>query len=214
MHEMERTKKQSGFTLGELLASIGILGMLFSLGVPSLVDFQRNSAMTNATNSMISALNLARTEALKRQLPVTLCGSPDPNAAAPVCGPAGDGGFIVFLDDNGNGVFGEPTDGNAVLDPGEIVVHQSQASGEMIELFANGGVYIAYGADGYLVQTANGQAQPSSTVLLYCDDRGNLDIGGRSAARVVNIALTGRPQALRDQLDVETAVVVTGGGCP
>ena len=214
MYEIERTKNQSGFTLGELLASIGILGMLFSLGVPSLVDFQRNSAMTNTTNSMISGLNLARTEALKRQLPVTLCGSPDPYAAVPVCGPAGDGGFIVFLDDNGNGVFGEPTDGNGVLDPGEIVVHQSQASGELIDLSANGGTYVAYGPDGYLVPIANGQAQPSSTVLLYCDDRGNRDIGGRSSARVVTIAITGRPQALRDQDDVATAVAATGGACP
>jgi type IV fimbrial biogenesis protein FimT len=214
MRDQIKMKEQQGFTLGEMLASIGILGMLFSLGVPSLVDFQRNSAMTSATNSMISGLNLARTEALKRQLPVTLCGSPDPNAVAPFCGPAGDGGYIVFLDDNGNTNFGEPTDGNAALDAGEVLLHQAEATGETISLFSDGGAYIAYGADGYLVPVANGQGQPSSTVLLYCDDRGNLDIGGRSAARVVNIAVTGRAQALRDQDDVATAIAATGGFCP
>ncbi len=206
--------RQRGFTLGELLASIGIVGMLFSLGVPSLVDLRRNSAMTSAANAMVSGLNLARTEALKRQLPVTLCGSPNPYAVAPVCGSGGDSGFIVFVDENNNGIFGEPTDGNAVVDLNEAILLQNAGPSSAINLFGNGGQYVAYGADGYLVQEATGQDQPSTTVILYCDDRGNQDIGGRSAARVIDVAITGRPQAMRDQDDVATAVAATGGYCP
>lgn len=158
--------RQRGFTLGELMASVGIAGLLFSLGVPSLMDFQRNSAMTSAANQIVSGLNLARTEALKRQVPVTFCGSPDPIALAPVCGPGGNGGFIVFVDENNNGVFGEATDGNATVDAGEVVVFQSAIPADAINLFGDGGPYIAYGADGYLVQQATGQAQPSTTIVL------------------------------------------------
>ena len=147
-------------------------------------------------------------------MPVTFCGSPDPIALAPVCGPGGNGGFIVFVDENNNGVFGEATDGNATVDAGEVVVFQSAIPADAINLFGDGGPYIAYGADGYLVQQATGQAQPSTTIVLLCDDRGNRDLGGRSAARVINVAITGRPQAMRDQAAVVTAVAATGGICP
>ena len=214
MTEMRIERKQKGFTLGELIASVGIAAMVLSFGVPSLVDFQRNAIMTSSVNSMISGINLARVEALKRQLPVTLCGSPDPDAAEPVCGPGGGSGFIVFVDDNDNGVPDESTDGNAMVDANEVVVLQSSGRDETIELFGNGGAYIAFGADGYLVTTAAGQEVSSSTVILYCDDRGNVDVGGRSAARVVNTAITGRPQVLRDVVDVQIAVAATGGDCP
>jgi hypothetical protein len=50
--------------------------------------------------------------------------------------------------------------------------------------------------------------------MLYCDERGNKDTGGRSAARVVNVAATGRAQVMRAQADVVAAVVTTGGVCP
>ncbi len=170
--------------------------------------------MISVANEMVSGLYLARTEAVKRQAPVTLCGSPNPSAGAPVCGAGGNGGFIVFVDENGNGVLGDPTDGNAVVDANEAVLLQRAAPGGTINLFGNGGQYVTYGTNGYLMPTAVGQAQPSTTVILYCDDRGNRDTGGRSTARVVNVAATGRAQVMRNQADIAAAVAATGGICP
>ncbi len=211
---MTNAKTQGGFTLPELLVTISVAAMLLSLSVPNFMTFQRSNAMTAAANEMISGLYLARTEAVKRQVPVTLCGSPDPVIAAPVCGVGGNGGFIVFVDENNNGIIGDPTDGNAIVDANETVLLQRADPGGTINLFGNGGQYVAYGTNGFLVATAPGQAQPSTTVMLYCDDRGNNDAGGRSSARVVNVGVTGRAQVMRDQVDVTAAVAATGGVCP
>ncbi len=207
-------RTQNGFTLLELMVTLLVAGIVLSIGVPSFMEFQRNNAMVSAANGMISGLYLARTEAVKRQVPVTLCGSPAPTIAAPICGAGGNGGFIVFVDENNNGVVGDPTDGNAVVDAGEVVLLKRAAPGGTINVAGNGGEYIAYGSNGFLVAQAPGHAQPSTTAMLYCDERGNKDTGGQSAARVVNVAVTGRPQVMRAQADVVAAVAATGGVCP
>ncbi len=207
-------KTQRGFTLLELMVTLLVAGIVLGIGVPNFMEFQRNNAMIAAANEMISGLYLARTEAVKRQLPVTLCGSPDPLIAAPVCGVGGNGGFIVFVDENNNGVIGDPTDGNAEVDAGEVVLLQRDNPGGTINVSGNGGQYVAYGTNGFLVQTAPGQADPSTTAMLYCDERGNKNTGGQSSARVVNVAVTGRAQVMRDQADITAAVAATGGVCP
>ena len=68
--------------------------------------------------------------------------------------------------------------------------------------------------NGFVVPQAPGQAQPSLTSLLVCDECGNRDAGGNSAARAVNVAPTGRPQIMRSMADVAIAAAVTGGVCP
>ncbi len=196
------------------MITLSVAGIVLGIGVPNFIEFQRNNAIISAANEMISGLYLARTEAVKRQVPVTLCGSLNPTIAAPVCGGGGNGGFIVFIDENNNGVIGDPTDGNAIVDANEAVLLKRTAPGGTINQFGNGGQYVAYDSNGYLVATAPGQAQPSTTVMLYCDERGNKDTGGRSSARVVNVTATGRAQVMRNQADVVAAVVATGGDCP
>ncbi len=207
-------KTQHGFNLLELMVTVLVAGIVLGMGVPNFMEFQRNNAMISTANEMISGLYLARTEAVKRQVPVTLCGSPDPLIATPVCGMGGNGGFIVFVDENNNGVIGDATDGNAIVDANEVVLLQRPDPGGTINLFGNGGQYVAYGTNGFLVPTAPGQAQPSTTVMLYCDERGNKDIGGRSSARVVTVTATGRAQVVRDVAGVAAGVLATGGVCP
>ncbi len=207
-------RTQRGFTLWELLTTLAVAGVLLGVGVPNLMEFQRNNAMVSASNEMITGLYLARTEAVKRQVPITLCGSANPIAPAPVCGFGGNGGFVVFVDENGNGVLTDATDGNAIIDANELVLLQVDDPGGTLNLFGNGGQYVSFAPTGFLVPTAPGQGLPSTTTLLYCDERGNRDTGGRSAARVVTVAPTGRAQTFRNQADVANAVVATGGLCP
>jgi type IV fimbrial biogenesis protein FimT len=203
-----------GFTLWELLVTVTVAGIILGLGVPNFREFQRNNAIIAAGNELVSGLYLARTEAVKRQVPMTLCGSANPLAAAPACGGGGNGGFIVFVDENGNGVLTDPTDGNAVVDANETVLAQRAAPGGTINVYGDGGQYITIAPTGFAVPIAQGQAQGRTTTVLYCDERGNKDVGGRSSARVVTIAPTGRPQTLQETADVTTAVGVTGGVCP
>src|SRR5687768_11053641 len=98
---------QSGFTLYELLVTLLVAGILFGLGVPNFLEFQRNGAMSAAANEMITGLLAARAEAVKRQVFVTWCLSANATAANPTCAPAAvgnaaDRGFIVWVDENGN----------------------------------------------------------------------------------------------------------------
>ena len=224
-------KQQKGFTLFELMMVVVVAGILLGLGVPSFREFQRNSAMTSAANDLITGLLAARAEAVKRQVPVTLCASPDPLAANPVCsqnGAGANGGFIVWVDwdsthvdANQNPTF-TASDGNAVVDAGEIAAvpvlmrtaaPPSAAPAGTLNVFGNSG-YVSFGANGF-VRNPPGVAPPSATWVLYCDDRGNRSsTAGLSAARAVRIDPSGRANVLTGTADIANAVAATGGACP
>jgi type IV fimbrial biogenesis protein FimT len=65
--------QQQGFSLLELMVTLLVVGIVLGFGVPNFMEFQRNAAVTAAANDLVSAIYLARTEAVKRQVPVTLC---------------------------------------------------------------------------------------------------------------------------------------------
>lgn len=93
-----------GFTLLELMVVLVIAGVLFGIGVPAMGDFLRNARMNAAANDLLAAMYVARTEAIKRRTPVTLCSSANPNAAAPTCAASPLlTGWFVFVDNNANG---------------------------------------------------------------------------------------------------------------
>jgi type IV fimbrial biogenesis protein FimT len=205
-------REQQGFTLWELMAALLVIGIVFGLGVPNFTNFTRNARMASAVNSLVSALHLSRTEAVKRQAPVTICGSSNPLAAAPLCD-GGRGGFFAFadLDDiDGDGF----ADGDGELNGADAIILRRDAPHESIDFFADGdNTYIAYGANGFLIQYG-ALGQPATT-FLFCDARGNADSGiDESVARVVSVSGTGRPQLLTARAAVAAAVAATGGSCP
>jgi type IV fimbrial biogenesis protein FimT len=214
-------RAQIGFTLYELLVTLLVGGVLLGIGVPNFLAFQRNNAMVAATNNLVSGLYLARAEAVKRQVPVTLCGSANPLAAAPACGGGGNGGFIVFVDENGNvdangsPVLTDASDGNAAVDAGETVLMQRAAPGGTMNVLGDGGQYVSYAPNGFPVPQALGQALGRTNAVLYCDERGIVDVGGgRSAARAVTISPTGRAQTLTSVADVTNEAALRGLACP
>ena len=84
-----------GFTLLELLTTLSIASLIVTLGVPSFRSVLENQRMTGATNEMVTALNLAKSEAIKRVAYVSVCKSSDMAS----CGGGGTDwkdGFIVF----------------------------------------------------------------------------------------------------------------------
>ncbi len=68
-------KKQNGFTLVELLIGLAITAIVLTIGVPNFNDFIRSNRMTTQANELIGALNLARSEAVKRGATVTITSS-------------------------------------------------------------------------------------------------------------------------------------------
>ena len=105
----------SGLTLIELMVTLAVAITLFAVGVPLFQSVTMNNARTAETNSLVSALNQARSEAVKLDTPVTVCSKADPlqtNPAAMACGAANQwpNGWFVFADVNGSATFENGTD--------------------------------------------------------------------------------------------------------
>lgn len=197
--------KQPGFTLIEMMLAISVLAVLLAVGVPNFRDFVRNSRMTSAANDVLSDFNLARSEAVKRRVPVTLCKSQNGTS----CDTDNTDPFeswIIFVDD-ANPAAASGNDGNGAVDTGETVLRQREIH-DSLTVTVNGRrmIYLPNGFPaGY-----NPKAAETVTQFLLCDSLGNkISVGGVSAARGVTIAPTGRPTVTRD-----VAMITTLGGCP
>ncbi len=109
---MNRKPRQSAFTLIELMVTLAVAVIVLTVGVPGLQSFFVNSRLTTQTNQLVSALNLARCEAIKRGVWVTVCKSANPTASSPSCAASGgwEQGWVVFVDSSNIGTIdaGEP----------------------------------------------------------------------------------------------------------
>ncbi|HET7201962.1 MAG TPA: GspH/FimT family pseudopilin [Steroidobacteraceae bacterium] len=200
--------KQGGFTLIELMFTITVLAVLLAIGVPSFREFTQASRMATATNNLIADLNYARTEAIKRRQPVTLCRSTDGTNCATAAGAFRE--WIVFLDSyEAAGLPGPPPvpatpRGNGVVDDDELVLRASSID-ERITPVVNGRRMV-FEPSGF----PDMDIAETVTQLVLCDARGNVASAGEdSAARAITISTVGRPTLTRAR-----STITTLGGCP
>ena len=201
--------KQTGFTLIELMFTIVVLAVLLGIGVPNFRDFIRNSRLSAAANDLLADVNLTRSEAVKRRVPVTLCKSTD-GAACDTSTSSAFSRWIVFVDD-ANPAATSANDGNSAVDTGEVVLKDTRISTE-ITTAAGDGRRIVYLPSGF----PNAGTTERLTRLVLCDSRGSaISSGGVSSARGVSISATGRAVVSRDKAKIDAATTSGGfGGCP
>ena len=66
-------KRSPGFSLIEMLVAIGLVVVLTTVAIPSFSSMVTNTRMAGELNTLLSALSLARSEASKRGLRVSVC---------------------------------------------------------------------------------------------------------------------------------------------
>jgi len=72
----------AGFTLVELMVTVAIVAILMAIGAPQLQSFLQKQRVAADVNSLTAAVQLARSEALKRNGRVSMCAL-DPTSFTP-----------------------------------------------------------------------------------------------------------------------------------
>jgi type IV fimbrial biogenesis protein FimT len=93
-------RRQAGLNLVELLVVTTIAAILLGIGVPSFRYVTNSNRVASEINSLLGDMTVARSEAIKYGVPVTIC----PSTNATSCnGTLWTQGWIVFTDFNANG---------------------------------------------------------------------------------------------------------------
>jgi type IV fimbrial biogenesis protein FimT len=66
-------RTSGGFTLIELVVTVAVLGIIVSIGAPSLRDFLVSNRLSADINNFIGLVNYARSEAITRNQNVIIC---------------------------------------------------------------------------------------------------------------------------------------------
>ncbi|HET7570471.1 MAG TPA: GspH/FimT family pseudopilin [Gammaproteobacteria bacterium] len=93
------TGRNKGFTLIELMVTIAVAAILVTAGVPAFNQFVQENRMAAQVNSLVRALNIARSEAVSERTTTVVCASSDQMK----CITDWNKGWIVFADKNGDG---------------------------------------------------------------------------------------------------------------
>ena len=109
-----------GLSLVELLVSLALMGLLGLLAAPGFSVLVQRYKADLAASQMVAALNLARTEAIRRGGGVVVQRLEDAACARPDSLQDWSCGWVVFADRDGNGLF-NPSSRSAWAQPDQLL---------------------------------------------------------------------------------------------
>ncbi len=127
--------ENKGFTLIELLIVVAIISMTMAIGLPSFQSIIASTRLTSTTNAMVSALQLARMEALKQHKSVVIRKKTTDWT----------NGWSVFVD---NQVVNNTIDVNEPI----LVVTSFDTVNSTVSVQSSYANYVSYGANGRVNQ--------------------------------------------------------------
>jgi type IV fimbrial biogenesis protein FimT len=197
-------KRQRGFNLMELVVTLGVAAVIIGIGAPNFEQFRANNRLTGVANDYLGAILSARSEAMKRQTPVALCPSNNPESPDAECSNGAFTGWITFVDENNDCLRDEDDD--------ELLRTQPTID-EAVRTDADG-VCLSFGANGFRQVIAG---RNTVTRAVFCDERGNNPIAPDSPdsfARGIEVQPTGRAAIVRDLELIDSWSDPEGVVCP
>ncbi|TMH37617.1 MAG: prepilin-type N-terminal cleavage/methylation domain-containing protein [Betaproteobacteria bacterium] len=165
--------RRCGFSLIEVLAALGLFGVLLALGTPAYSNWIATQQLANHANYLAETLQRARSEAIKHGYRVNVCKTRDRSQ----CTDHGDwtSGWLMYVDENHNGQ----------LDDDELILHREFAAPDGISVQGNRPIadYVSYTSLGH-ARLLNGGLQMGTFVVCK---------SGQNALKVV-LANSGRPR--------------------
>jgi type IV fimbrial biogenesis protein FimT len=158
---MPMKRNSSGFSLLELMIAVGLAALITAVGIPSFQNTVANQRRTTAVNELALALNMARSEAIKRVQYVSVCKSADGAS----CGDASvewEDGWIIFS----NADNATPN----TVDAEDEIIRAHPALNDSITLRRTGVVngFLSFRPSGTMGTTVANQ----TGTLTLCDNRG------------------------------------------
>jgi type IV fimbrial biogenesis protein FimT len=130
------TLRPKGFTLLEMMVTLFIASILFAVAIPSFKTMSARNRLVTYTNDLIASVNLARSEAVRRGSPVTICHTDD----GETCSGSWSTGWITFADPDNDGDIAKKED--------IVRVHEGFATKYTLAADDAFDTHVTYGADG------------------------------------------------------------------
>ena len=163
--------REQGFSVTEVLATLGVVGVSLSLAIPTLSGVTASNLRANGINELVATLHVARNEAITRNEAIVVCPSEDGATCAPV---GWEAGWIRFVDANGD--FG--------LGDGESLLGSKGPLAGLRIRTDDFGTAVGYAPSGRVSTPENG---PSGGEFTFCP------AGSTTGARVLALSALGHP---------------------
>lgn len=196
-------KKQSGFTVIELLAVITVAGVLVAVGIPNMQQFIKNNRLINVHNELVSAIQLARSGAIQSSGVACVCSSSSVGSGAPTCDGTNnwEAGWISFVDTNSNTTTScvyEPGANDIMLKAWDGTPYINQVTVRSGDANINANNFIRFNARGAPITAT---ALSLQGMFKVCDERGMI-FGTRVLGRGIILSASGSVRTTDDTTQI------------